>query len=168
MLKNEYKEKAYTDELTAIYNRTYFNKELKKEISRYKRDNIPFCFIIIDIDSFKKVNDTFGHQVGDEILKDMTSIIRKRIRITDTFARWGGEEYVELLPNTTFENARLIAENIRTMIEDYTFSNSLKVTCSFGISQIREDDLEESLIKRADEALYRAKAKGKNRVEGQE
>ncbi len=98
----------------------------------------------------------------------MTSIIKKRTRTTDTFARWGGEEFVQLLPNTTFKNAKLITENIRTMIEEHTFSNSLKITCSFGISEIRGEDLDRCLIKRADEALYIAKAKGKNRVEGQE
>ena len=150
-----------------FYNRTYFNKELKKEISKYKRDDISFCFIIIDIDFFKKINDSYGHQVGDEILTELTSIIKKRSRTTDTLARWGGEEFVQLLPSTTFENAKLIAENIRIMIQEHTFSNSIKITCSFGISQIREEDSNEDLIKRADVALYIAKSKGKNSVEGQ-
>ncbi|MEA1893287.1 MAG: diguanylate cyclase [Campylobacterota bacterium] len=164
-LKNEYKEKAYTDELTSAYNRTYFNEELKKEILRYKRDNAPLCFIILDIDFFKEVNDTHGHNSGDDILKELTSLVHKQTRVTDTFARWGGEEFVKLLPNTTLEKAKLVAEKLRTKIQKHNFSDGLKITCSFGVAEIKDEDSKECLIKRADTALYIAKSKGRNRVE---
>jgi diguanylate cyclase (GGDEF)-like protein len=163
--KKEFKQKAFTDELTGIYNRAYFNEELSKQIAICKREKIPFCFIILDIDKFKNFNDTYGHQIGDEVLKTLAKIINKYTRVTDTFARWGGEEFVKILPNTSIDEAIKVAVYLRKEIQSYTFVDDLKVTCSFGISQFNNGDTKDSLIKRADDALYKAKANGRNRVE---
>jgi len=159
------KTKAYHDELTHIFNRAYFNEELPKEVARYHRDKIPFSYIILDIDLFKNVNDTYGHEVGDIILKELATLIQAHTRTTDTFARWGGEEFVEILSNTTKKDALEVAKHLKDSIEKYTFSNNLKITCSFGISEFRENDTAQELMKRADKALYKAKELGRNRVE---
>ena len=164
--KKQFEHKAYTDELTKIPNRAYFEEEFDKEISRHKRELTPLSFIILDIDKFKDVNDTYGHQVGDEILKDLANTIKSNIRLTDIFARWGGEEFVCILPNTSLHNAKKSAETLRKTIEEHTFKNNLKITCSFGVSEFSKDDTKGSILKRADDSLYRAKEAGKNRVEG--
>ena len=163
--KKEFEHKAYTDELTKIHNRTYFNEELKREILNHKIKDTSLCLILLDIDFFKKINDKYGHQIGDDILIELTSIMKIELRITDTIARWGGEEFVIILPNTTLENAKIVAENFRIKIQNHTFKNNLNVTCSFGISKFYKDDLSENLLKKADRALYKAKENGRNRVE---
>jgi len=163
--KTKFKHKAFTDELTGVYNRAYFNEELSKQIANYKRDKIPFSFIILDIDKFKNFNDTYGHQIGDEVLKDLAKIINNHTRASDIFARWGGEEFVKILPNTSLEDAIKVTEHLRRIVEYHTFVDNLKVTCSFGISQFRQNDTQDDLMKRADDALYRAKENGRNRVE---
>ncbi len=163
--KKEFEHKAFTDELTNIYNRAYFNEELKKEIAKSKRYKTPLSFIILDIDFFKKFNDTYGHQLGDDILVSLAKLIDTNTRATDTFARWGGEEFVKILPDASIEDAKKVAEILRQKIESHTFKDDLKVTCSFGVSQFIDGDTQESLMKRADDALYRAKENGRNRVE---
>ncbi len=165
--KKEFKQKAFTDELTSIYNRTFFNEALKKEIASFKRDKQIFSFIIFDIDFFKKFNDTYGHQTGDDILIELANLIQMHTRDADIFARWGGEEFVKILPNTTLENALKVAEHLREIVDKHIFKNNLKVSCSFGVSQVRDNDNSETLIKRADDALYKAKQNGRNRVEAE-
>lgn len=163
--KKEFQHKAFYDELTQIYNRAYFNEELKKQIDIYKREKTPLGYFMLDIDKFKDFNDTYGHQIGDEVLKELAKIINKHTRSRDTFARWGGEEFVKILPNSSLEESIKIANNLRKIIENHTFINHLKVTCSFGVSEFKDDDTQESLMKRADDALYKAKENGRNRVE---
>ena len=164
--QKEYKHRAFVDELTQIYNRAYFDEALKKEIAIYKREKTPFCLFMFDIDKFKDVNDTYGHQVGDEVLKELAKLTTKYTRVTDTFARWGGEEFMRILPNNSIEQSIKIADNIRQIIENHSFVDGLKVTCSFGVSEFKDDDTGESLLKRVDDALYMAKENGRNRVEG--
>ena len=163
--KNQFKKKAYTDELTKIPNRAFFEEQFTKEILRYQRDNLPFSFIILDIDKFKDFNDNYGHQMGDEILRDLARIIKLNTRQIDTFARWGGEEFVRILPNTSLEDAKKVAEHIRGIIQMHIFKDDLKVTCSLGVAEFSGDDTQESVMKRADDALYIAKKNGRNRVE---
>jgi diguanylate cyclase (GGDEF)-like protein len=119
--------------------------------------------MILDIDFFKKVNDTYGHLVGDEILKSVSALITKHIRAEDTFARWGGEEFVLVL-NVGLEKGFEIAENLRKYIEVETFNEVEGLTCSFGVTEYKEKDTLNSLIKRADKALYEAKESGRNKV----
>ena len=164
--KKLFQEKAYIDELTSIANRAYFDNEFAREISRHLREASPLSFIILDIDKFKDFNDKHGHLIGDEILKELAKIIDEKTRETDIFARWGGEEFVSVLPNTSLYDAKLVAENLRQMIEEHTFINNLKVTCSFGVAQFQANDDKNSVMKRADEALYKAKENGRNQVAG--
>lgn len=161
----EYKDKAYHDALTQIHNRTYFNEAILKEISRHKREHTALSCIIFDIDLFKSFNDTYGHDIGDVVLKELAIVVQKHTRTTDTFARWGGEEFVEILPNTSLQGALRVAEILRAIIEKHIFVNNLRVTCSFGVAEFSEGDDEQSFIKKADKALYKAKEEGRNRVE---
>ena len=162
--KSEFEIKAYIDELTQVPNRAKFNQVLHKEIERYQRYNQEFSLILLDIDHFKHFNDTHGHQLGDDILRELAQLIENRIRTTDLFARWGGEEFVIILTNTHIDAAFIFAEKIRASIEDYNFKNNLKLTCSFGVTVSAEDDYEELIFKRADAALYQAKKEGRNRT----
>ena len=164
MEKNKFEHKAFTDELTGIYNRAYFNEKLKEEIFMTNKNNKPLSFFIFDIDLFKNINDTYGHQVGDEILIALSNLVSNDTRSTDTFARWGGEEFIRLLPNTSIDNAVKVAEKLRAKIETYIFPNDLKLTCSFGVVQFDENDNEVSFVKKADDALYSAKHNGRNLV----
>ena len=129
----------------------------------------PLSIILLDIDDFKNINDTFGHDIGDVILKSITNLISSNIRATDTVCRWGGEEFVILLPGTHFEKAKYVANNLRKIINEHKFSVVPKeVTCSFGVASLNDDDHKESLFKRVDMSLYRAKNSGKNIVIGEE
>jgi diguanylate cyclase (GGDEF)-like protein len=119
---------------------------------------------MFDIDHFKEINDTCGHDVGDKALVTMTKRVAKCIRDTDIFARWGGEEFMILLPHTSLDDASILAERIRGRIEKDPFEKIGTVTSSFGVTQFVRQDTEEIFTKRADRALYRAKQKGRNRV----
>ncbi|EDZ61507.1 response regulator receiver modulated diguanylate cyclase [Sulfurimonas gotlandica GD1] len=163
--KEELEKKAFIDELTNIANRAKFNQILDIEIKKFKRYKENLSLVMLDIDYFKSINDTYGHQVGDIILSSLSNLISSNIRDVDLFARWGGEEFVILLPNTDLQSAISFAEHIREYIQEYHFTNNLNITCSFGISEINEKDTGENLLKRVDDALYRAKRMGRNRVE---
>lgn len=154
-----------TDPLTKIYNRIKFMKELNKEISNLKKNKTELSIIMFDIDHFKKINDIYGHDVGDLILIELTCLIKTLISEKDTFTRWGGEEFMILLPNRTLSEITILAENLRDKIEHNNFSKVEKVTCSFGAT-IFINDLDEinSFIKRVDNGLYRAKNSGRNKV----
>lgn len=156
---------AFKDNLTNIYNRAYLEKEFDKEYKKFKKTNIPFSFLLFDIDFFKKINDTYGHEIGDEILIQFTSIITNNIPETSTFARWGGEEFVLLFPNASLQDSYQLAENLRKTIEKYIFTNNIQLTCSIGVSLLRKEDTQKTLMKRADDALYKAKNSGRNKVE---
>ncbi|MPM23086.1 hypothetical protein SDC9_69549 [bioreactor metagenome] len=174
-LNNYYKRKQYadslellrlsiTDSLTGIFNRAKFNEELKKwtdYCSRYESD---ISLVFFDIDNFKRVNDNYGHMTGDKVIQDIVLSIQNKIRSTDIFARWGGEEFVILLPNTGNDQAAEMAERMRIAIEKITVSESENITCSFGIASLRENESSESFIKRGDKLLYEAKRRGKNIV----
>lgn len=163
--QEELKRKVYIDNLTQIYNRTYFEEQFAKEISRYGREGSPLSLIFMDIDNFKNLNDTYGHQAGDNVLKELATLVSKNIRKTDTFARWGGEEFAIIQPNTPIQNSKQAAQNLRKIIKNHVFDDMLSVTCSFGISTFKDTDTKESLMQRADKALYRAKGNGRDRVE---
>lgn len=156
---------ANHDQLTGLYNRQKFHNVFTKEIRRSRRYSSPLSLILFDIDNFKSINDTFGHAAGDEILKGVASFAAVNLRETDTIVRWGGEEFIALLPETAIETACDVAEKLREGIEQLEFDTIKKqITVSFGVSMLREDDSESSFIDRADEALYNAKKSGKNKV----
>ncbi len=160
---------AIMDPLTNLFNRRRFETILAGEFKRAGRYQSPLTLIMLDIDHFKSVNDTFGHQVGDIVLKEAAQVIQASVREVDVAARWGGEEFVVLSPNTTQENARRVAERIRTAFETHSFSGieGQKLTISIGISGVPDAtiDTQEKLIHAADVALYEAKKNGRNRIE---
>ncbi len=155
---------ATTDSLTGIYNRFQIMKLLKAEIERAKRYNKYFSIILFDIDDFKKINDTFGHQKGDYVLKKVAFVFRKNLRKTDFFGRFGGEEFIIIAPETRKEDAKKIAEKLRKILENLSFDDIEQVTASFGITEYSEEKDINTLLKEADEALYKAKKCGKNCV----
>jgi diguanylate cyclase (GGDEF)-like protein/PAS domain S-box-containing protein len=153
---------AKTDSLTGIANRMRFNSEIAIEIIRSKRHNIPLSIIMFDIDHFKRVNDTYGHLVGDSLLKEITEVVGKSIRGEDLFARWGGEEFVVLLPHTALQGAKNLAERLRSSIEENDFTDIGTITCSFGATQFDGLESQEMFLNRVDQALYGAKESGRN------
>jgi len=153
-----------TDALTKLHNRYYFMKQIEHYLSialRYK-ENLTLVFI--DIDFFKNVNDTFGHQVGDSVLQEVSAIIQENLRESDSAYRYGGEEFVIIATHTSAKEALVLANRFRKTIENHNFDRVKKVTISLGISELKEDDHSLSLIKRADDALYLAKNGGRNQV----
>jgi two-component system, cell cycle response regulator len=162
--KKELELKAYIDELTQIPNRAKFNECFMAEMERFQRYHQDLSLIMFDIDHFKKFNDTYGHQLGDDILFELAQLVCNRVRTTDMFARWGGEEFVILLANTASNSAISFGESMRESIETHLFKDKLRLSCSFGVATSIKDDSQESLLKRADDALYQAKEGGRNKV----
>ena len=161
---------AIRDGLTGLYNRRHFEEVLNTEVIRAVRHKHPASLIFLDVDYFKNYNDLQGHMMGDEALKEIANLLMKRARVTDIVCRYGGEEFVIILPYTDKANARMVAEEIRAHVEAHPFSNREQqpggaVTVSLGISECPTDGESGSeLLKRADEALYRAKGAGRNKV----
>ena len=158
---------AVTDPLTGIYNRAKFNEEIEKLVNLSSRYDNPLSLILFDIDNFKRVNDSYGHLVGDSVLKTIVSTINNSIRITDTFARWGGEEFMILLPNTDIWEAVEIAERLKALIQNNLYEPAKEITCSFGVASFEKGDTAQSLIRKTDELLLQAKGIGKNSVNSQ-
>jgi diguanylate cyclase (GGDEF)-like protein len=156
---------ATIDPLTSIPNRRKFDDMLHYELNRDTRYKNKLSLIFCDLDYFKLINDGYGHKIGDDVLKEFTTMVCKNIRRTDIFARWGGEEFILLLPETDIKTALYTAEKLRMTTEEYEFSYIEKMTASFGVTQFIDGDDETTFIKRADDALYMAKKNGRNRVE---
>lgn len=156
---------SITDKLTQIYNRLKLDEVLEMEYRRSHRSHIPFSAIILDIDHFKAVNDNYGHQIGDSVLKEIANILQTHVRETDVVGRWGGEEFLVIATNTDLEGGRVLAEKLRLEIESFEFTAIGKLTCSFGVAAYKSEMTISSLISTADKALYRAKENGRNRVE---
>ncbi|HEX7022148.1 MAG TPA: GGDEF domain-containing protein, partial [Trueperaceae bacterium] len=155
---------AHTDALTGLPNRRQMEVLIESEIRRAERYSRPFCVVLIDIDNFKHFNDTFGHEVGDKVLAQMAHTVRHALRQSDTFGRWGGEEFILLVPETDVQGSLQLAEQIRLRVLAQQFPRNQTVTISCGIAAFRPGDGVQRLVNRADSALYRAKGQGKNRV----
>jgi diguanylate cyclase (GGDEF)-like protein len=162
---------AVTDELTGLANVRAFTSALDRELERSRRFDTPLALVMLDLDDFKRVNDTYGHQQGDEVLAQVAGVLRDISRELDTPARYGGEEMAVVLPQTDVDGAELLAERIREAVEALPVprmrgGGALHVTASFGVASVPDEAADrESLIAAADAALYRAKRGGKNRVE---
>ncbi len=156
---------ATTDSLTGVANRSDFTRVLVAEMDRARRYGTPLSLIMYDLDHFKRVNDSFGHDTGDDVLRSVTDVVTTHIRVVDVAARWGGEEFMVLMPQSDLEAARITAEKLRQAIEAHRFDKAGTVTVSFGVTTFVPQDDVNSLLKRVDDALYRAKDKGRNRVE---
>jgi diguanylate cyclase len=156
---------ALHDTLTGLFNRNAYNQRLRDEFARYKRYDSPLTLAIWDIDNFKNINDTFGHNSGDKVLILTAKQLQEHTRDTDFIARFGGEEFVMLLPNTDKEAALFLAEQLRQLIETTGFNangKAVPITISCGLTEINKDDTDETLFERADKALYEAKHNGRN------
>lgn len=166
----ELKEKAIKDNLTGLNNRASFDNHMEIQMGLTKRNpaDRDLSIIVIDLDKFKNVNDTYGHQMGDVVLKEAAKCIKHSSRISDIACRFGGEEMVLILPETSLKGANVVAEKIRKRLEERVYSTEdgidFKVTGSFGVSSYEEGDTVESLFERADKALYSAKGNGRNAI----
>lgn len=156
---------ATTDSLTGIANRREFSRLLEKEIERARRYGTALALVMYDIDHFKRVNDTFGHDVGDSVLQALTVLVKENIRTVDVVARWGGEEFLILMPQSDEQAAAGAAEKLRQKIAQHRFGQAGNLTVSFGVAAFAPRDDSNTLLKRVDDALYQAKQKGRNRVE---
>ena len=163
-LESQLKRLATVDSLTDVYNRYKMNEEIQSEFTRAHRYGGDFALLMFDIDYFKKVNDTYGHDVGDYVLQSLSKIIQENIRETDKFGRWGGEEFMLLAPHCGKEVACALAGKLRATIEAYVFEKVGTITVSIGVSVFEKSDSKEIILKRVDMALYEAKADGRNRV----
>lgn len=155
---------AEEDELTQTYNRRKLKEVLPLEMERSKRHETPLCIALFDIDNFKSINDTYGHNVGDEVLRHLAKIVKSAIRVNDTFGRWGGEEFLLILPHINVEEARIVCEKIRFIIMQTEFETVGSITCSFGLSAYTPKSTFDMLISQCDHAMYEAKKLGKNCV----
>lgn len=159
--------RALTDPLTGLPNRAAYDEFLNNEIERWDRYSTPFSMMVADIDRFKNVNDTFGHLAGDKVLRLISRVLRKNLRTTDFIARFGGEEFVVIMPSTQLDEAVLCAEKLRHAVEESPFNfhgKPVTITLSFGVAQITKGDESETLFALADERLYKAKDQGRNQV----
>ena len=158
---------AITDDLTKLYRVGYLNERIQEEIARANRYSRPFSVAMMDVDDFKAINDRFGHQVGDNVLKKVAYAIKEHARKADVAARYGGEEFCVLMPETNLQSAIMGAERIRkAVLEEFQKDNKFKITVSVGVSEYKEGMKKYELVKVADDALYKAKREGKNRVIG--
>ena len=170
-MEAQYHETIYkmtiVDGLTGVNNKRFLLETLEREIPRARRHERPLTLVMMDIDHFKNINDTYGHLAGDYVLKEQAQLVKSRLRPDDVLGRYGGEEFAILLPETALEGGVAIAEELRSMIQDHAFSfeqEKIQVTMSMGLAQLEDGWDVPSFIKQADERLYAAKREGRNRV----
>ena len=156
--------KTLHDKLTNAYNREFFDKRIEKIILEHNKSDKNSAIILFDIDYFKDVNDTYGHNTGDDVLKELVSRIQNSIRESDHLIRWGGEEFIVLISTKSLDEAKATAEHLRSMIENHYFNNVEKITCSFGVTLHKGNEPIMQTVDRADKALYKSKDSGRNRV----
>ena len=156
------------DGLTGLFDHNHILGTLKQEVGLANANAQPLCFVMIDIDRFKQVNDQYGHSMGDRVIRALALYMRQRFRITDTIGRYGGEEFALVLPNTSADNARNLLEEVRHGFEQLVHQDGqhqIRVTFSCGIAQLQDKEEAALLSQRADLAMYKAKDAGRNRVE---
>ena len=163
-VRGELEKNVKVDRLTNLYNRQYFNEQLKRYIVTAKRHQEALSLIFIDIDFFKNINDTHGHQVGDSVLQEVATLMLQELRSTDSAYRYGGEEFVVIATRTNAKEARTLSERFRKVVENHNFTHIKHLTVSIGITELKENDSVDALIKRADDAMYMAKHDGRNQV----
>lgn len=156
---------AFNDYLTGLPNRRGIERILQDEVERARRYGRPLSVVMVDLDHLKRVNDTFGHDAGDRTLQEVAQLLARELRRTDRVGRWGGEEFIVVAPETDRKAAWMLAQRLKETLERHPFDQVGTITASYGVASFRPDDTVQSLIKRADEALYRAKVAGRNRVE---
>lgn len=165
LMEEEIRRLSITDKLTQSFNRLKLDETLEHQFEWSKSYGFPFATILLDIDHFKLVNDTYGHQVGDRVLIELVEVLRDNVRDGDVVGRWGGEEFLIILPDTTLSDATVMAERLRQGVASHAFTTAGQVTISLGVAAFVTDNAPETIVSRADAALYQAKEKGRNRVE---
>jgi len=160
LTENKLKKLALYDRLTGVYNRYALEEFLKKEVAKARRYKMPFSLLFIDVDNFKQINDTYGHQAGDRVLKQLARLFKNNIRKTDIPGRCGGDEFLLIVHSEPL----VVAEKLRRIVEETVFNEKIKITVSIGIATYHEGDTIETILRKADSALYKAKSEGKNRV----
>jgi diguanylate cyclase (GGDEF)-like protein len=159
---------AITDGLTGLYVQKYYKDRVRDEVLRAREYKLSLCLMMLDVDNFKSYNDTYGHLVGDKVLRSIAGVLKETVRSVDLVARYGGEEFSVLLPKTGYDGAAIVAERIRQTVETLQIpvvDQVTRVTVSIGLSEFRSEFKDaDAFIDAADQALYRAKAEGKNRV----
>ncbi|KAF5088306.1 MULTISPECIES: diguanylate cyclase [Acetobacterium] len=165
LMEEEIRRLSITDKLTQSFNRLKLDETLEHHNKWAQNGSAPFAIIILDIDHFKLVNDTYGHQVGDRVLIELVGLLNETVRHGDVVGRWGGEEFLIILPDTSLMDAARLAERLRQAVANHSFATAGAVTISLGVSAYKNDTAPESIVSRADRALYLAKEKGRNRVE---
>ena len=163
-MKNNLEELATTDTLTQIHNRYSIMNILNTEINRSKRYTLPLSLVFFDIDFFKKVNDTYGHDIGDKTLQSLSQLVKKSLRETDQVGRYGGEEFLIILPNTLLNEAKIFTNRLRKDVELHSFDTVNSITISLGLVQFKKEENIEELFKRVDNLLYKSKHNGRNKV----
>ncbi len=158
-------ELATIDEKTGVYNNKFFKTISEMELDKAKRKIGPLSLMILDLDNFKKLNDTYGHLIGDDILKRLAFVLKNNTRKYDIISRFGGEEFVVLLPNTQVKRAKLVCERMRREVQNDRELKKYLVTFSGGLTEYKKGDSVKKMQLRADKAVYQAKKKGKNRIE---
>lgn len=154
---------VFRDSMTGLYNHQYIVSNLEEEITRSERYKIPLSIIVLDVDNFKKVNDTYGHVMGDSVLKRVSKTIKTQCRTMDKIGRYGGDEFLIVLPETGLEKAVVLARRLMEAVESLASDKTGKVTVSMGIAQLEEGETVSAFIERADDKLYAAKRAGRNR-----
>lgn len=164
-LQKELQLLSSTDSLTNLYNRGKIEEAAKTEFEKKRKTDNPLSLVMMDVDDFKAVNDTHGHHIGDDILKEISTLLSNNIRSIDSLGRWGGEEFLMIFPETTLENALTMVKRLQEKVNSHTFTMDKKITCSFGICSIIKNKFEDKeAIIAADNVLYQAKNSGKNRI----
>lgn len=163
VIRDKLEYEAHYDVLTGALNKAAFQMDLEKRIEEARRFQRRLCLLLLDIDKFKSINDTYGHKAGDTVLVQMGALIRENIRTTDTFGRIGGEEFVVLVQESDLDSAYQLAEKLRSLIEQHNFINGRRITVSIGISEYKSDT-SPTLLEKADQAMYKAKEMGRNRT----
>ena len=155
---------SLVDSLTQIGNRRHFSTVLDRELKICRRSNRPVSLILMDIDHFKEINDSFGHPEGDRVLQELAALLVSNLRTSDFPARWGGEEFAVILPDTSLPEALQTAEKLRVLIQSHPFPVPCPLTSSFGVIECGVNESEEGAVSRVDAKLYEAKERGRNRV----
>lgn len=159
----QFEDLAKTDHLTGLLNRIGIRDVLYEGVQLWKKNRTPFSFVLIDLDHFKKINDTYGHEIGDKVLQAVSQLLKESVRRSDCVARWGGEEFLLVCTNTDIGQAHVLAELLRKKLEDSALVDDIKVTASFGVASMTQPEIDH-LFNKADAALYEAKRSGRNKV----
>ncbi len=164
MAKRTLQETSAKDYLTSAATRARLEEEAHRWMNFCRRQSLPLCLVFVDVDNLKNINDSFGHATGDIVLKQIAAVMRAQLRNSDTIARWGGDEFVLLLPNVTLQNAVLLLDRVKNAINALTLEGDASVSCSFGVVQMRTESTYQEMLAQADTMMYRSKKNGKGRI----